>query len=295
MLDWNDLQYFLAIHRAGNLARAASVLGINATTAGRRLANLEEQVQARLFDRTPDGYVLTLAGRDLLPYAERMEAAALGVEREVTGRDALPAGRVRLSATEMLATRFIAPHLPRFAAQHPEITLELECTNRSVSLSRREADVALRLARPREVDVITKRLASVHLALYASPSYLERRGAPKDAEHTLEGHSLILFADSPMFAIENAWLEARAKGAHIAVRSDSVSSIYAAAVAGAGIALLPRAVADSDPKLERIATASAPEPRTIWQAVHADLQRSARIRAVLAFLAEVLEREGNGF
>jgi DNA-binding transcriptional LysR family regulator len=195
----------------------------------------------------------------------------------------------------MLATRFIAPHLERFAAQHPEITLELSCTNRSVSLARREADVALRLSRPREVDVITKRLASVHLALYAAPAYLQRRGTPADAERTLHGHSLILFADLPMFAVENAWLEARAQGAHVAVRSDSVSSIYAAAVAGAGIALLPRAVADSDPKLVRIATASEPEPRTIWQAVHADLQRSARIRAVLAFLAEVLEREGNGF
>src|SRR5690606_6073718 len=240
------------IHRAGNLARAASALGINATTVGRRLTNLEEQVQSRLFDRTPEGYVLTLAGRDLLPYAERMEAAALGVERAVTGRDARPAGRVRLSATEMLATRFIAPHLGRFAAQNPEITLELECTNRSVSLARREADVALRLARPREVDVITKRLASVPLALYAAPSYLESRGTPADAEHSLLNHSLILFADSPMFAIENEWLVARAKDAHIALRSDSVSAIYAAAAAGVGIALLPRAVADSDPKLVHI-------------------------------------------
>lgn len=291
-IDWDDLRYLLAIQRAGTLARAATELGINATTVGRRLSTLEERVQARLFDRTPDGYVLTPVGRDLLPRAERMEAEALAAERDVSGRDQRPAGSVRLSATEMLGTRFIAPHLPRFRDQYPEITLELECTNRVVSLSRREADVALRLSRPREENVITRKLASVPLALYASFRYLESRGAPPDPESSLRGHTVLLFAASRMFAIENEWLSSRLDSAQVSLRADSVSSIYAAAVAGAGIALLPRAVADLDGRLVRLETQSAPEPRTIWQTVHADLQRSARVRAVLAFLSQVLERQG---
>ena len=119
MLDWNDLRYFLAIHRAGTLARAAARLGINATTAGRRLSALEEQVEARLFDRTPDGYVLTSAGRNLLVRAERIEAEVLNLERSVIGADTRPEGAVRVTATEMLATRFIAPHLPAFHARYP--------------------------------------------------------------------------------------------------------------------------------------------------------------------------------
>jgi DNA-binding transcriptional LysR family regulator len=291
-IDWDDLRYLLAIQRAGTLARAASELGINATTVGRRLSTLEERVQARLFDRTPDGYVLTPVGRDLLPRAERMEAEALAAERDVSGRDQRAAGNVRLSATEMLVTRFIAPHLPRFREQYPEITLELECTNRMVSLSRREADVALRLARPREENVITRKLASVPLALYAARRYLDAHGAPPDPESSLCGHTVLLFAASRMFALENEWLSARLDAAHVSLRADSVSSIYAATVAGAGIALLPRAVADLDGHLVRLDTRSAPEPRTIWQTVHADLQRSARVRAVLAFLSQVLERQG---
>ncbi|MFO0569664.1 MAG: LysR family transcriptional regulator [Polyangiaceae bacterium] len=112
MIDWDDLRVFLAVGRRGTLAKAASALGINATTVGRRLEKLEETAGARLFDRTPDGYALTSAGRDLLPRAERMEAEALALERAVRGADQREAGTVRLSVTEMLGTRFIAPHLP---------------------------------------------------------------------------------------------------------------------------------------------------------------------------------------
>jgi DNA-binding transcriptional LysR family regulator len=291
MLDWNDLRYFLAIHRAGTLARAATLLGVNATTAGRRLTALEEEVKARLFDRTPDGYVLTPSGRDLLPRAERMEEEAIALERDVLGADQKPAGVVRVTATEMLATRFIVPQLPSFRAKYPDLTVALECTNRAVSLSRREADIALRLARPREENVVTRRLASIPLALYAAPSYLERQGTPPDPETSLAGHEAILFADSRAFAVENEWYAARLEGARVALRSDSVSSIYSATLAGLGIALLPVAVAGRDPALRRLETRTSPEPRVIWQAVHADIQKSARIRAVLDFFTDILSFE----
>jgi len=288
MIDWNDLRYFLAIARGGTLARASRLLGINATTVGRRLAALEEQVQARLFDRTPDGYALTPSGRDLLPRAERMESEAIALDRDVIGADQRASGSVRLTATEMLATRYIMPHLPRFHALHPGITLELECTTRVVSLARREADIALRLSRPREDNVVGRRLASVPLSLYAAASYLEHRGVPTDPDISLAGHTAILFADSRSFATENEWIAPRLDGARVVLRSDSVSSIYSATLAGLGIALLPRAVAGHEPALVHIPTVTSPSPRVIWQAVHADLQRSARVRAVLDFLAEIV-------
>jgi DNA-binding transcriptional LysR family regulator len=292
MLDWDDLRYFLAVHRNASLARAASALGINATTVGRRLAALEERLEARLFDRTPDGYTLTPTGRDLVARAEAIEAETFAIERHLMGADQRPAGIVRVTATETLATRFIMPHLPRFRATRPEITLVLECTNRTVSLARRQADVALRLARPREDGVVTRRLAAVHLALYGAVQYLDARGMPEDPETTLAGHDVILFADSRAFTIENEWYEPRIARARVAMRSDSVSSIYAAAVAGVGLALLPGSVADRDSALRRVPTASSRAPREIWQAVHADLQKNARVRAVLDFLAEILATSG---
>ncbi len=290
MLDWDDLRYFLAIHRAGTLARAAAQLEINATTVGRRLSALEERVNARLFDRTPDGYAITSAGRDLLYRAERIESEALALEREVLGADQRLSGSVRVTATEMIATRFIMPHVPRLRAEHPEISLELECSNRHVSLTRREADIALRLSRPREENVVTRKLSDIPMALYASRAYLAANGTPADAERSLAGHRALMFADARAFRVENAWLEPRLDGALIALRSDSVSSIFAATLADVGIALLPCAAADSEPDLVRLPTATAPEPREIWQTVHEDLQKNARVRAVMAFLAEILVR-----
>jgi len=288
MPSWDDFRYFLAIHRAGTLARAASELRINATTAGRRLTALEEELNTKLFDRTPDGYALTTAGRDLLPRAERMEQEALAVEREVIGADARLSGLVRVSATEMLVTRFITPHLPRLHEQHPDIQLELSCTNRVVSLARREADIALRLARPREDNVVTKELAEIPLALYASPHYLEKRGVPADPDHGIAGHDALMFAATRDFRYENDWFEPLVTDANVVMRSDSVSSIYAATIAGLGIGLLPRAIAEHSARLVRIVTSTSPKPRVIWQTVHRDLRGTARVRAVMEFFESVL-------
>lgn len=288
MLDWDDLRHFLAIQRSGALNRAAATLRINATTVGRRLSALETAIGARLFDRTPDGFVLTQAGADLLPRAERMEQEALALEREIVGADQRMEGVVRVSATEMLVTRFIAPHLPAFHRETPEITLDLHCTYRAVNLGRREADIALRLSRPKEENMVTKRLAEIPLALYASTGYVAACGVPPDPERTLCGHRLLRFSDSRAFRVENDWVEPRADGANVVLRSDSVSSIYAAAVAGLGIALLPRAVADPEPSLRRIETQTSPEPRVVWQTIHADLRNNARIRRVLDFLGRVV-------
>src|SRR5262249_32620425 len=220
----------------------------------------EEQVGARLFDRTPDGWLLTATGRDLLPHAERVEREAAAVERSVVGADQRCTGLLRLATTEMLATRFLAPQLPRFHERHPEVTLVILCAPRSFSLSRREADVALRLTRPREPDVVGRELMRIELSLFAAPGYVEKAGLPARPDVSLAGHRVILFAETPAFALENEWLDARLDGATVALRSDSVSSIYAAAVAGAGIALLPSRMADADPGLQRIGATQAPEP-----------------------------------
>ena len=289
MLDWDDLRYFLAVQRARTLAGASSQLGINATTVGRRLTALEEQVGARLFDRTPNGYLLTAAGQDLVERAERMETEALAAERSVVGADQRRGGIVRVTVTEMLATRFVAPQLARFHDGFPDITLELNCTNRSVNLGRREADIALRLSKPHEDNVVTRQLGKIPLRLYAAKSYVETWGLPKNPEVSLAGHRVLMFADHRAFRVENQWLEQRRADARVVLRSDSVSSLYSATCAGVGIALLPLRVAEHERSLVLLETDTEPEPRVIWQTVHVDMQRSARIRAVLDFLQSLLK------
>lgn len=139
---------------------------------------------------------------------------------------------MRLALTEMLATRFVAPHLARFRQRYPNIELDLYCTNHIVSLSRRDADIAVRLSRPREQGLVIKRLSSIELGLYASQEYLATHDAPAGPEKSLDGHSLLLFRDSRHFDRENRWLRKRAHGAHVVLRSDSVSAVFSAIVGG---------------------------------------------------------------
>ncbi len=286
MFNWDDVRFFLAVKREGNLARASSTLRMDATTVGRRLGQLEEELGARLFDRTSRGFVLTAAGRRLLPRAEGIEREAMALARDLSGEDSKLEGNVRLSATEMLTTRFIAPYLGKFRARYPGITLDLNCTNREVDLARGEADIALRLARPRQEHLVVKKLLSIQLGLYASTEYVDQFGMPSPSN--LAKHRFLLFADTANFRRENAWVMQHASQGEIALRSDSVSSIVSAATGGLGIAMLPVQVAEHDARLVRTPLTGSPEPRVVWQAVHRDLVNTARIRAVLDFLGRVL-------
>lgn len=284
MFNWDDLRYFLVLSRVGTLSAAGGELMLDPTTVGRRLVKLEEQIGVQLFKKARGRYVPTEGGMLLLPWAERMEREAFGAEREVVGGDQRREGVVKLAATEMLATRFIARHLPRFSELCPDIELDLICTNGDVSLARREADIALQLSRPKHDELIIKKLASIDLGAYASSTYVERHGFPSEIPN---GHRLILFANKHPFLSENSWIQSRIVGAGVSARADCVSALYSAAVAGSGIALLPCLVADLDPRLVGIPLEGSPEPRQIWQAVHADLKKTARVRAVLDFLAEI--------
>jgi DNA-binding transcriptional LysR family regulator len=288
LLDWDDLRHVLAIHRHGTLARAGAALRMDPTTVGRRLAALEQRARVRLFERSPEGWTATAAGLDLVQRAQSVEEEVLAAERELSGANERLSGTVRLTATEMLATRYILPHLWKFRERYPELTIDLICSNRSLDLSRREADIALRLTRPQQPSIVARRLAEIELALYASPSYLARRGVPPEPDESLRGHEVILFGSSRAFATENEWLEARLDGGRVALRADSITAIYAATASGLGIGLLPRAVADEDPTVQRLTTRTFPEPRVIWQMVHRDLQKAPRVRAVLDFLGELL-------
>lgn len=288
ILDWDDLKHVLAIHRHATLAKAGAALKMDPTTVGRRLASLEQRAGVRVFERSPEGWTATAAGLLLVARAEQVEAEVLAAERELSGANERLSGLVRLTATEMLATRFIVPHLWRFRERYPELTIELVCSNRALDLTKREADIALRLTRPQQPSIVAKRLGEIDLALYASPSYLGRRGTPAEPDRSLRGHEVIFFTESRAFQIENEWLAARLDGGRVAMRADSVSAIYSATAGGLGVGLLPRAVADEDSSLLRLSTRSSPEPRVIWQMVHRDLQKAPRVRAVLDFLGELL-------
>jgi len=287
MLDWDDVRHLLAVRRGASLAKAARALRTNATTVGRRITQLEERLGVKLFDRTSRGWTPTEACARLLPHAERMEQEAFALERISAARDPSLEGTVHVTTTEAIATRYLMPHLGDLRARHPGIELVLSCAERRLDLGRREADVAIRLMRPSEPDLVARRLMRLSLALYASVDYLERRGRiAKDSDFA--GHDLVSFIEGRPSLPETEWLAQNCPGGRVVFRCNSVSTLAEAIREGIGIGLAPRIVGDRDEGLVRLDTPNPPEPREVWLAYHRDIEPSPRVRAVIDFLAGTL-------
>jgi len=294
MLAWDDLRVFLAVHRARSHAAAGRALRVAPTTVGRRLAALEAAVGARLFTRGPEGLLATEASRALLARAERMEAEVLEAERELSGADARPTGSVRITTGDGFATYILAPALPAFLAAHPGLSVEVRAEVRALDISRGEADVALRLFRPRERSLVAWRLGVERYGLFAAPAYLARRGTPRVARD-LAGHDLVLYDRELDRLRTQIWFRQAAAGARIAVRANTTTLLQAACAAGAGIASLTASYVRGDPRYVRVLPRLEPPPNDLWAVTHPDLRSTARVAAILRFLEQLVrEVEGTG-
>jgi DNA-binding transcriptional LysR family regulator len=287
-MDWDDLRYFLAIARHRTLSAAARALKVQQSTMGRRLDALEERMGARLLQKTPSGYVLTPAGEAVLGNVERIENEALTVERTITGKDVRLEGTIRVTAVETLAIEVLMPIFAAFRESYPGIRLELLVDTRALSLTKREADVAIRMARLTQSDLAVRKIGELAAAVYASRAYLDRFGTP-DFANGAPGHQTILVLDDLMGVPEMAWFRGLTERAAIAFRSNSRYAHRAAAEAGIGLACLARYLGDGS-ALVRVDAPPIPH-REIWLAVHNDFRHTPRIRALTEFLTEGLRRK----
>lgn len=282
-LDWEDLRFFLAIRRAGSLTAAAARLRVNQSTVSRRLAALEATIGARLFERTRSGLRGTATAERLAPAAERLEAEVFAVARVLSGAESRIEGVVRVTATEGLGVHLVAPALPELHRAHPALQVELLLDSRALSLSRREADLALRLARPRQAGLVARKLGDVRSALYASARYLEERGRPAPSDG-LAGHAVLAYDESLAAVPEARWMAHNARRASCALRTNSVLAQLRATEAGAGLALLPCYLAEPSGLVRALPRATDVQ-RELWLAFHADLQHTPRVRVAVEFLA----------
>lgn len=283
MLDWDDLRSFLALARHGSLSGAARALGVKQTTMGRRLAAMEARAGAPLVDRTQQGLAPTPMGAAILANAERMEAEALAVDRIITGCDVRLEGLVRITTVETLAVEILAPVLAAVQAAHPGIRMEVVPATRSLSLTRHEADISLRLAPLTQQDLVVRRIGRVAFGVYASPAYLAARGRP-DLAAGCPGHRLILTEPDLAGVADMAWFAELGRAADIALRTNSRFLHLAACRAGQGLACLARYLGDGG-GLVRL---DVPDPpgRDVWLAVHSDIRNTPRIRVLLDAIAE---------
>lgn len=281
MFEWDDARYFLAVHRTGSLSAAGRQLGVNQSTVSRRMRILEEALGTRLFVQTQDGYFLSPAGERLLPRAARMEDEALALEREATGQEAQLSGPVRITGADAFSPRVLAPLLVEFQARMPGIDVELIADIRTLSLTKREADLAVRTMRPKEPSLVIRRICGLASAVYASKSY------GKNVDPTDLGNHPFVGVDDATW-VESLWLARTAPAARVVFKSNSTEAHVAATKNGVGLGILPCYVADPDPDLVRILGPEKVVSRDLWLVVHRDLQHTARIRACADFLFEAL-------
>lgn len=288
-MDWDDLRDFLAISRHRTLSAAANALGVQQSTMGRRLKALEARVGAKLLQRTPTGFVLTAAGEAILDNVERIESETQAVERAISGQDVRLEGVVRLSAIEGLTVEVLTPILADFHAHYPGITLDLITNVRHLSLTKGEADLALRMSRFTQNDVVVRKVAEFAFAAYASPVYLAARGIPDFAQGA-PGHRVLLPQDDDSDLAQAVWFADMTEGARVALRANSFFMLVAAAKAGMGIVCLPRFLGDAAP-LTRLQTPVSLPLSDLWLGMHQDIRGAPRFRALAEFLIAGLKHQ----
>ncbi len=288
--DWNDLRYFLAVAQQGTLTGAARRLGTDHATVSRRVGALERAIGAKLFERAPQGYFLTLSGERLLAHAEAMEAQATAATEELGRPEVGIAGTVRINSLEGFGNVFLAPRVGRFAEKHPQLRLELVTIQQIVALSKREGDVAVGLAPPKESRFVTTKLTDYDLGLWASPAYLARR-PPILKRADLEGHAFVGYVDDLVFTRGLDYLDEVLPGLKARIQSSSLTAQMAITEQGYGICVLPRFMAHGRPGLVPILAEEVRISRSYWLFTHGDLADTARVRTVTRFIQEEIAAE----
>ncbi|MFG1184436.1 MULTISPECIES: LysR family transcriptional regulator [Xanthobacter] len=278
MIPWDDFRLVRAIAETGSLAGAAEQLAVNHSTVFRRLGTLEQQLGARLFERARAGYVPTPMGEEMVRLAEHMADEVLAVERRITGQDLRPSGELRVTTNDTLLVHMLTPIFASFRAAYPEIRLDVVISNQSLSLSKRDADVAIRASdRPGDT-LVGRRMASIAWGIYGSAA--QGIAGPLDPAD-LRRYDWIGFSDN-LGAIKPAkWLRERVGEEKIIYRVNTVLGLAEAAATGMGLALLPCFIAAVTPGLVQLMGRQGELESGLWLLTHPDIKATARVRTFM--------------
>jgi DNA-binding transcriptional LysR family regulator len=286
-LIWDDLQFFLAVARAGQLSRAARALRTSHVTVGRRIDRIEAALKTRLFERAPRGYTLTASGERLVAVAERIEQEADRLREQVLGGGSLH-GSIRLNMPEGLSSFFCAEILPEFTGRFPALSLELVSIQQVLSLSRKVTDLAILLDPPKGGPYWTEKLSDYSLGLYASPDYLAR-GGPIRGRKDLVAKDFLGYIDEMLFAPGLDYLGDVHPGIRPKFQASSIFSQLAAARNGLGVTVLPHYLGTRYPDLVPVLPGEVELTRSYWMTCHRDLRGAPRERAVIDFLMSAID------
>ena len=281
-MNWHDLQILLAFRRGGTLQKSAAALGLDISTVSRRLRALEADLGAPLVENVRGRLTLTAQGEAAARAAEAMEAESDSLHRTLTGRDAALSGTLRVALLDVFAA-FHMDLLEAFKAAYPQVVLELLCsTSRTHSLTRREAEVAVRVSRRPDETLVGRKVMRLDYAIYASEGLVARRGRDWRALPWI-GYDL-----SAKPAVTEDWMRRQGVRDSVRLRADSPAAVFRAAEAGAGAAPLAMPYAERCRGLVRLSEPLPGFATEVWLLTHRDLRRNARVRAFLDHMYEGL-------
>jgi DNA-binding transcriptional LysR family regulator len=290
MFNWNDLVFFLELARHGRLMPAARRLKVDYTTVSRRISELEKDLAVTLFERKPDGFVLTEEGHRLLAIAEKMEALSASIVDSVRLAPSDPAGRVRLATMEGIAAYYLTERIGEFNARHPNIVIELVTERHLINLTKREADVSISFVPPLGPRLSVRKSGTFGLGLFASAAYLGARGTPS-RKADLADHDFVDYVIDLVAIAKVHWLLDVLEPEHVVFRSTSMAAQQNAIASGQGIGLLPFFSAKRDPRLIPVLPNDVRVQRELFIGVHEDIEYVGRVRALVRFLTELFERD----
>lgn len=279
MIDWQDIHFLSLLARTGSLSAAAREVKVDHATVSRRIASLEDALAVRLVVRRPRSIGLTPQGEAIAALASTMAETVRIIERTARSYADPLIATVKITAPPALAARLIAPQIGRFYRAYPRITPILSGVSHHAALDRGEADVAVRLARPTESDLVVRRIGVMRFALYATPEI----AAKPSSQWTFIGYDAALSQ-----VTQQVWLLSLLEGRPVVFQASDLFGQQEAARAGLGAVVLPCFMGDDDPALVRLPVNTPPPTRDIWLATYRDILRAPATRAVLDFLAEVI-------
>ncbi|MCX2698043.1 MULTISPECIES: LysR family transcriptional regulator [Ochrobactrum] len=292
--SWDDLQYFLAVARTGQLSTAARQLRTSHVTVLRRIDRLEQALATKLFERNPRGYLLTPMGERLVEPAEVMEREALKFQTETTGSFSALSGVVRLSTLEGFGNFFLADRLPVLAQSYPSLSVEVVTIQQIMSLSRREAELSITLHMPRTGPYHSEKLTPYRLFVYGHRDYLNCHSAIKTREDMTQ-HPFIGYIDDMVFTPGLDYMREILPGKRCNYQGSSIHAQLVATLTGYGLCVLPFFIASQYSELVPVLPKEMYLEREYWMNCHVDVMAAPRIRVISDFMLGAVREASASF
>lgn len=276
-MNWDDFRYFLSVTKNQTLKKASGELRVDQATVGRRLTALQENLGVKILEKRSNGYFLTAAGERIFSSVQAAEEAMCAIHRLAAGKDERVEGVVKLAMPGALANQWLLKKINPLMEKHPGLQLDFLTGPEVLNLSRREADVAIRLVRPTQKELKTKKVGQLQLALYKLKEK-NKKISVSDLEHS----PFVGLFDQATSESERNFLKTLKFTPQYRLRSSAWSSVYAAVRAGLGVGILPTFIGDADPELQVLEVDS--QTTVLWLVVHPEVAQIARVRVVIDFL-----------